>query len=483
MPFVLDASPYLEMFWSFLIQESLYASLIFALVWLLMRMPRLQAPRVRLALWSLVFIRLVLPPSLSAPWSISALFGQVQPTLISNPFKTLGDHGTSPESLLLHANPAVDTSHLIWWVLSALWLLGCAYFTIRFYRSRRSFQTIIQQAHTVSDPAVLRSQAQWRHQLGIGRKIRVVTSERNLSPFTMGSFRPVVFLPQAILCENQATWEPALAHEFAHIKRWDDAWIQILALLKAVYFFHPLVWLCLRHSHHERERLCDRMVIRKSDMTPSEYGRGLLATFAKQLHVVRESPALSPAAQRVATRLASLHQYEKGRTISWMSLLLVLGMALFILPMATMRGVAAWEPFGELSWDAPLPQAKTSSHFGYRKHPFSKKHAFHKGVDLVAPKGTWIHAPAAGVVIHATTTYEQGDSYGTVVVIKHDQTYTSLFSHLDALAVRPGQQITKGTRLGTVGTTGQTTAAHLHFELWEHGTPIDPLTFLDAKIP
>lgn len=98
----------------------------------------------------------------------------------------------------------------------------------------------------------------------------------------------------------------------------------------------------------------------------------------------------------------------------------------------------------------------------------------HRGVDLVAPSGTAIEAPAAGRVTVATERYEGGAHHGTVVVIDHGDGLQSFYSHLDSLTVAPGQDVARGQTLGTVGSTGEVTGPHLHFEVWRHGEPVDP---------
>jgi murein DD-endopeptidase MepM/ murein hydrolase activator NlpD len=276
---------------------------------------------------------------------------------------------------------------------------------------------------------------------------------------------------------EQNSWEPALAHELAHVKRRDDLWIQCFNMLKLIYFFHPLVWLGYRKCHHERERLCDRMVIQSGEMSPAFYGQGLLAVFSKQLPMARGLAALSPAAASVASRLTSLNQYRKGTRSSLLGTLFVLGLGLLMLPMAA-GGAPNSLPDKDLVWHPPLENARTTSAYGYRIHPFSKEKKFHNGIDLVAPKGTWILAPADGVVLKASANYEGGDNYGIVIVLQHNDTYTSFFSHLDSVAVKPGQKVRAGARLGTMGSTGVVTAPHLHFEIWENGKPVDPSGFL-----
>lgn len=103
---------------------------------------------------------------------------------------------------------------------------------------------------------------------------------------------------------------------------------------------------------------------------------------------------------------------------------------------------------------------------------------FHEGVDITAPAGTPILAPARGRVVFAG---RMGDG-AEVVVIAHDDGLVSLYAHLDAGALAPtvqsGDLVDAGTRIGAVGLTGLTTGYHLHWAVYKNGEPIDPLTTL-----
>jgi murein DD-endopeptidase MepM/ murein hydrolase activator NlpD len=99
---------------------------------------------------------------------------------------------------------------------------------------------------------------------------------------------------------------------------------------------------------------------------------------------------------------------------------------------------------------------------------------FHDGVDIVAPAGTSVVAPARGRVVFAG---RMGDG-AEVVVLAHDNGLVSLYAHLDAAAVKAGDLVQAGDRLGGEGLTGITTGFHLHWAVFKNGEPIDPLTTL-----
>lgn len=97
----------------------------------------------------------------------------------------------------------------------------------------------------------------------------------------------------------------------------------------------------------------------------------------------------------------------------------------------------------------------------------------HTGVDINQNKGNPIYAAASGTVSYTYNTAAK-TSYGTYVVIDHGYGYTTLYAHMvvNSIAVKVGQYVTAGTRIGTVGTTGNSTGEHLHFEIKDGGTPI-----------
>ena len=126
------------------------------------------------------------------------------------------------------------------------------------------------------------------------------------------------------------------------------------------------------------------------------------------------------------------------------------------------------------SLDNPLPGSRMSMAYGQAVHPTRHTAYFHRGVDLVAPAGTPVHAAADGVVELATTAYAPAPDSGSVVVIDHGRGAKTFYAHLGTLLVRQGQQIRRGDTLALVGISGLTTGPHLHLEVWRDGEHVDP---------
>ena len=101
----------------------------------------------------------------------------------------------------------------------------------------------------------------------------------------------------------------------------------------------------------------------------------------------------------------------------------------------------------------------------------------HAGVDLAAPRGTPIFATADGVVTEAGR--ESG--YGNVVRVQHELGFETVYAHLSSISVRPGQLLSRGEKIGGMGSTGRSTGSHLHYEVRVNGKPVNPMIYLEAS--
>lgn len=121
------------------------------------------------------------------------------------------------------------------------------------------------------------------------------------------------------------------------------------------------------------------------------------------------------------------------------------------------------------------------SGFGIRIHPVHKVNKFHKGIDFTAPKGTAIQATGNGKV---TRVQKRKIGYGNNVTIDHGFGYTTLYAHMATVSVKEGQQVMKGEQIGTIGSTGTSTAPHLHYEVRINDRPVNPIDYcLDGLTP
>ena len=116
----------------------------------------------------------------------------------------------------------------------------------------------------------------------------------------------------------------------------------------------------------------------------------------------------------------------------------------------------------------------TSAFSSMRSHPILHVARPHEGIDVTAPMGTPIEAPAAGTVRDAG--WEAG--YGNTIVIDHGFGTVTKFAHASKILVREGQRVSRGQRIALVGNTGLATGPHLHYEVHVNGRPVDPLRYV-----
>ena len=129
-------------------------------------------------------------------------------------------------------------------------------------------------------------------------------------------------------------------------------------------------------------------------------------------------------------------------------------------------------PFSET---APVA-GESSSGFGYRIHPIQNTLRFHYGTDFAADEGTPVLAFADGTVLAAG----EDEGYGSYVKLDHGDGFVTLYGHCSALLVSAGETVQKGQTIALVGSTGQSTGPHLHFELMHNGIYLNPEFYLFA---
>lgn len=132
------------------------------------------------------------------------------------------------------------------------------------------------------------------------------------------------------------------------------------------------------------------------------------------------------------------------------------------------------EPTVELIYPLTTP-ARITSRFGYRTHPLTGKRRFHSGIDLGAPSGAPVVAAGSGTIVSAGW----NGGYGKAIVIQHNGVQQTLYGHLSEISVSAGQVVEKGTIIGLVGSTGNSSGPHLHFEsrmsTGERWAAVDPI--------
>ncbi len=130
----------------------------------------------------------------------------------------------------------------------------------------------------------------------------------------------------------------------------------------------------------------------------------------------------------------------------------------------------------EQSWlsGRPVQKGWVSSHYGQRTDPFSGKLAMHNGLDFAGKEGSNVVAVAAGVVTWTGTK----NGYGELVEVSHGDGYVTRYAHNKENLVQAGDVVRKGETIALMGSSGRSTGAHVHYEVYKHGRPVDPSSYL-----
>ena len=120
---------------------------------------------------------------------------------------------------------------------------------------------------------------------------------------------------------------------------------------------------------------------------------------------------------------------------------------------------------------------RISSTYGYREHPRTGLRDYHSGVDIASGPGTPVKATADGIVSYAG--WSGGN--GNLVALEHGLGFSTYYAHNRSVVVKVGQKIKRGDVIGYVGSTGNSTGPHLHYEVWKEGTSLNPFTFIEGR--
>jgi len=160
--------------------------------------------------------------------------------------------------------------------LTSVWLIGLVLMLLRSFFGIVGTSIIVRSAAEIQDERLKQLFVQAIAQQPLRRPVKLLVSPRTTVSFTCGLITPLIILPPAAVDWSDETARMFILHELAHVRRRDilSAWISLL--IHAVYWFNPLVWLCQRWVHLEREKTCDDYVL-SSGVHPSDYAEQLLS--------------------------------------------------------------------------------------------------------------------------------------------------------------------------------------------------------------
>ncbi len=324
---------WLANWWSWLAPATLQATLLLGAAWMVDRALRRRAwPQLLTTLWLAALARLVLPPTLTSPWSVTSSLGA--PTLAAAQDR--------------------ESSALCAW-LSAIWVLGALACIVLRWRQRRQLSLQLVEL----DPS---EYASWHAALRVAaasmrlRHIPRLGTLDNLStPAVSGLLRPILLLPRASL-ERTPTHHDrnALLHELAHVRR-RDLWLdEACELLRALFWFHPLVWLAVARVRALSEVACDATVARALGRGARAY-RDTLVLAARDVLQLGEPVGVRAFVGRpsvLIARLEHLEQLPRAPIAAVRAVSAAVALTLFacVLPMAPAS--AAWRASARRVLDA-----------------------------------------------------------------------------------------------------------------------------------
>ena len=508
----LDATAWAAGLWQIMTLQMVYATLIFGVAWAIAWHRSRRSPTLLYAVWGLVVLRLILPVDLASPVSLTTALNHLAAQFAAGPaqLETAASSMTVPTAAHLdNLTPAGDSSSLLPTLLLIVWAAGSLLFAVRTLRRRRPYRRLARNAPEVSEPVALHLLHRWRGRYGIRRPVRLVSEPAAgpsdeptplpaVGPFTVGTLRPTIFVPASFVRRPQLL-EVTLAHELAHVSRFDDLRLCFQEAVRALWVGFPLVHLATAAMRRERELICDQLAISHGKWSRVRY----LATLQTLL---REglTPAVAVPGLGSGHLGASLNRRKRKSTVRFDPLLsesrpgsrsgrlFYSALLVFLLPMAPMAPTANAEaptadppaapatstqnPLSKMI--NPLPGEKLTSGFGPRKNPFNGKTMHHDGVDLHSEPSSEILAPADGVVELATEAWEGNEDWGTVLILDHGSGIKTRYAHLESLSVKPGDHIEQGQVVGVPGNTGKSTGRHLHFEIWQGDQLLDPASII-----
>lgn len=285
-------------------KELYYSTILFVLVLSITYFLRNRSPLWQFGLWTLVLIRLILPPDFSLPFSLRNTIERFieLPTLTSSReflgsdaagLTVLDDSiGEKEKATILPSTRQHRASgnvtkgsfpyHLI---LGLGWLIGVLYFFILYLRRLSYYHDLLRHGKRMETDLLQSILNKWKERFGINRPVQIIVTQAFRSPFTMGLIRPRICIPSKLLERgSSATLESTIAHELAHIKCFDSMWLRIQNLIQIVYFFNPIVWFVNSKINQYREGICDSLVLSAGEITPQSYCRGIIEVLRLDLH-------------------------------------------------------------------------------------------------------------------------------------------------------------------------------------------------------
>jgi hypothetical protein len=319
--------------------------------------------------------------------------------------------------------------------------------------------------------------------------IRVIRTKNNAEVYKVGKLQivktdssiPFSFLNMIFLPMNES--DPMVVeHEIAHVRQvhWFD--LIIVEIASILLWFNPFVALYKSSLKLQHEYLADSSVIKNNDQLEK-----YLNCMFTQVKIVSVGGLTSQFyCKTIKKRIIMI---TKNKTSVKYSFIYLLALPLVCMMLFAFTGIngkhtLVSEKTTMIDSDEyipsiyPVSKEKVTNINGYgeRLNPITKKKDFHYAIDFAAKEGENIVVTATGVVVEAKFDNEKG--MGNYILVKHNDVYSTFYSHLKSLNVKAGDMLKKGQVIGNVGSTGVSTGSHLHYEVIKNGERVNPKDYL-----
>lgn len=461
------------------------------------------SPRWHYYVWLIVIAKLVIPVEIESQMSIMPHV-DLQEQYESLELVTTGPEETLPLQVIPETNSIANKEpnlvHLIpvlWVLVVALLVLYNIYIEVGFYLKQKKYKQLRDSnIEFILDRA--------KKDLNINRFVAIKVTKDKTTPTIYGFFNPCIIIDESTLLKaDRVIMYHLFLHELSHLKHYDLFINAMTTLVKCIYWFNPLVHIAMTRMKDDREVACDTSVLKVLPQDDHrQYGYTLL--HAIQMNHRTTSLALSLGSKnQITRRLTMIRDYKKSKAKSIISSIgvgAILVLTCFSTPVSHASDyinepLAQVIPFDkqmvhismdtedqiiyskEITFIRPLETGRVTAPYGKRKHPILNEEFFHTGIDIAAVTGTEILASADGQVIYC----DWAGSYGKIIIIEHQDGYQTKYAHISHYKVEKGDEVKQGQVIATVGTTGNVTGPHLHFEVLKDEENIDPQEVLEQK--
>jgi beta-lactamase regulating signal transducer with metallopeptidase domain len=468
---------------AFLGSQFFFSLILFVVIYLLTFILKKKYLVLTLGLWSFIFVRLILPPQLSAPFSGRMLIEKAL-SLFNRPEKELVNINdfydangtinikTEEKGLPVKENITPST------VLFVLWSIGITTIFLTYLFKSRKYKILIKKSKECDDREILFIVEKWKKLFNVRRKVKLVYGSHRISPFTIGISNPAVYLPEYFIEQkDKETIESVIAHEMAHIKHVDALWIKLQNIIQFIYFFNPVVWLAGSQFHQILEQICDSQVLSKKSLSSTTYGSGLINVVELNLTSPEKILSISNFTNSKERLIQRIQNIKRINIISKSNIFVSCAVLIFtgflLLPMANHTYSGQSPNSGNNSFISPYPDGFLALEYGKDWNPLKKEYMMHNGIDVCFYGYPFpVNSTEEGMVVF--TGKDEIFSELKEIIIQHKDGFQTRYLHLDSIFIQKNQLIQKGQIIGHVPYC-------VHLEFYKNGVLQDPEKYITLE--